>query len=114
MDGSFSKMLRFKIFCFVLFLFVVYVQSKSLEHPKVAELKTNSNEMMEAAESQNPFLPRFAMKALRERNERAKAQRRNYITQRRTHQPKRIPCHQYYVSSIPIGNKSKNIICKVI
>ncbi|CAH2269285.1 jg15061 [Pararge aegeria aegeria] len=56
----------------------------------------SDGEMMETAESQNPFLPRFAMKKLKERREKAQAQRRNYQAQRR-YQPTRsqVRCSHY-------------------
>lgn len=75
-----------KIFCLViLFLCIVQYEAKPTEVNILAE---SSEEMMETAEAQNPFLPRFAMKALRDRRERARAQRRNFAAQRR-YQPYR-------------------------
>lgn len=85
----------------LLFVIVVFVQAKPLEEHKT-ELQSDDAEIMEVAEGQNPFLPRFAMKKLKERRDKAKAQRRNNQNQRRINQPK-MPCPQnynrrYYVS----------------
>lgn len=87
----------------MLFVFFIFVDSKPVEESKSLTFQGkgvgNEGEMMEAAESQNPFLPRFAMKRLRERSEKINAQRRNYLAQRRTNAPQRIPCPiRYYVS----------------
>ena len=72
------------------------VNSKPLKESKSVASKVDDGEMMEGAESQNPFLPRFAMKKLRERSEKANAQRRNYQG-RRMNPPSRVPCpHRYY------------------
>lgn len=81
----------------LLVCFVYMIQGKPLEESKsVANI--GNDEMMDTAESQNPFLPRFAMKKLKERREKAKAQRRN--NQRRvSHQKPPCPIYgHYYVS----------------
>lgn len=88
----------FSIFALVFIIFAVQNQSQPLEGNSVANV-SDGEEMMEAAESQNPFLPRFAMLKLRERSEKARAQRRNYQAQRRSyqHQPARsqVWCSHY-------------------
>lgn len=71
------------------------VNSKPIEESKSIASKADDGEMMEGAESQNPFLPRFAMRKLRERSQKANAQRRNYQG-RRMDPPQRPPCHHRY------------------
>lgn len=90
----------------MLFICIVYVESKALtavdETEPLKEMKQlapkiDDGEMMEGAESQNPFLPRFAMKKLRERSEKANAQRRMYQdSRRRWNAPQRVPCPDRY------------------
>lgn len=86
-------------FLAVLLVFVALaVQGKPLEDDK--QVATGDEEMMEVAEAQNPFLPRFAMKKLKERREKARAERRNQGQRRfdqRPPRPYRPPC-PYYVS----------------
>lgn len=98
-------MFAFKLLCLVLFVSFVYVESKPLttleETEPLAEIKQiapiDDGEMMEGAESQNPFLPRFAMKKLRERSDKANAQRRMYQdSRRRWNAPQRVPCPDRY------------------
>ncbi|KAH9644795.1 hypothetical protein HF086_007883 [Spodoptera exigua] len=95
-------MFTYKLLCVVLFIAFVYVESKPLEDTKPLEEtkqmapQIDDGEMMEGAESQNPFLPRFAMKKLRERSEKANAQRRNYQGWRRWNAPQRVPCPDRY------------------
>lgn len=88
-------MFSFKLLCLTLFVLLVFVASKPLEESKSVASKVDDGEMMEGAESQNPFLPRFAMRKLRERSEKANAQRRNYQG-RRMNPPKRYPCPDRY------------------
>ncbi|CAG9561912.1 unnamed protein product [Danaus chrysippus] len=59
--------------------------------------------MMETAESQNPFLPRFAMRKLRERNERFRAQRRGNQAQRR-YQTKEMKNHIILLLALGLGS----------
>lgn len=89
--------LSLRLLAVLLFFLVLVVQGKPLEDGK--EVSSGGDEMMEVAESQNPFLPRFAMRKLKERREKARAQRRNQ-GQRRFDQrarPFQPPC-PYYVS----------------
>lgn len=95
-----------KIIAAVLLIFLITIvttYSKPVEEPngEVKELNAQ-DEMMETAESQNPFLPRFAMKKLKERREQARAQRRSGQGYRRLNPPNHVKCPQlyrrYYVS----------------
>lgn len=99
-----------KLFGVLLFVLVLgMAQTKPLEEPDVNSdsALTSGDEMMETAESQNPFLPRFAMKRLKERRQQAHAQRRVYQAQRRTYPEYRPKCttrepiykRYYYVST---------------
>ncbi|KOB72934.1 Sugar transport protein [Operophtera brumata] len=90
----------------LLLVFIVMIQAKPLEESK-AVAESGDDEMMETAESQNPFLPRFAMRKLKEKREQARAQRRNQGVQgeRRNQnnggyqgswrQPYGVPCPHY-------------------
>lgn len=95
---SIPKMALNKVIAIVLlFLFMVQIQTSPVAN-NPSELEVNDvDEMMETAESQNPFLPRFAMKRLKERREKAQAQRRSNIAQRRSNQqpPNPVKCPQY-------------------
>lgn len=77
-----TRMLGLKLLC-LSFVFFILVDSKALEESKSIISMESDDEIMEGAESQNPFLPRFAMRKLRERSEKANAQRRYYLGRRR-------------------------------
>ncbi|CAH2048556.1 unnamed protein product, partial [Iphiclides podalirius] len=85
-----------------LFIFIAQIQSKPLDETNESALQNSraqDEEMMDTAESQNPFLPRFAMKKLKERREKARAQRRQNQAARRTQpSPSQSNCPQrrYY------------------
>lgn len=72
-----------KVFVIILltFLITVLVSAKPVE-----ETNDVQGEMMETAEGQHPFPPRFAMKRFKERRERHRAERRN-MGQRRVNPP---------------------------
>lgn len=96
------KMFSCRIFLILLFTvtLIIVTDSKSLEGPKdirneITAAAAGADEMMETAEAQNPFLPRFAMKALRKRNE-LRAQRRKNPEETRVHRPLWKPCRQRY------------------
>ncbi|KPJ15222.1 hypothetical protein RR48_09249 [Papilio machaon] len=94
------------LFALILFIFVIKSQSAPLIESKkevqVAPVR-DSNEMMETAESQNPFLPRFAMRRLKERRERIRAQRRQNQGVRRSQTARPLCTHwRTYVSIIDI------------
>ncbi|RVE43370.1 hypothetical protein evm_011955 [Chilo suppressalis] len=58
--------------------FLVLVMQIEAIPVDTSEIVSNKGEeTMDTAESQNPFLPRFAMRILKERRLRAQAQRRN-------------------------------------
>lgn len=84
----------FKFLCLsILLLLSIIVNLQAIPVENVSSLSTTENdEMMDTAESQNPFLPRFAMKKLKERRQQARAQRRNFQGQRRH------DVHQYHVN----------------
>lgn len=63
----------------LLLVFIAIIQAKPLEESK--DVVESNDEMMETVESQNPFLPRFAMRKLKEKREHARAQRRNQEVQ---------------------------------
>lgn len=65
--------LNFLMLVFAL-IFTTLVMSKPLEEPRT-EVKEEEFEVLETAEAQHPFMPRFAMKRFKERRE--EAARRN-------------------------------------
>lgn len=77
MDISFKL---FSLLILAILLIAVQSQAKPLEDSALSS--TNDDEIMETAEGQNPFLPRFAMRKLKERRLKAQAQRRNNPVQR--------------------------------
>lgn len=80
---------------FLLAVFII-VHGKPLEE-STDVAKTKSSELLEVAESQNPFLPRFAMRKLKEKREKARAQRRNGQVQSRTqHHTPNCPHYRYW------------------
>lgn len=104
--GKSTMAISLKFISAVLILvFLAIIQAKPLEESKA--LAESSDEVMDTAESQNPFLPRFAMRKLKERREQARAQRRNQGGQgpRRNQyhggyqggwrQPYGVPCPHY-------------------
>lgn len=74
-----------KVFAIMLLIFIiiVHVSAKPVEDTKDVQ-----DEIMETAEGQHPFLPRFAMKRIKERRERVRAERRN-MGQRMVNSPRR-------------------------
>ncbi|VVC92186.1 unnamed protein product [Leptidea sinapis] len=68
MDSSF----KFRWLLALLLVVITHAFCKPLEDNTGVDAQ---EEMMDMAESQNPFLPRFAMKILKERREKARAQR---------------------------------------
>lgn len=74
-----------KVFAIVFLLFIItaHILAKPVE-----ETNDVQGEIMETAEGQHPFLPRFAMKRIKERREKARAERRN-MGQRRVNPPNR-------------------------
>lgn len=87
-----------------LLVLVIGIQSKPFDESNGSALQNSpdqEDEMMETAEAQNPFLPRFAMKRLKERREQRRAQRRQNQAARRTRpSPSGTNCspRPYYVS----------------
>ncbi|KAJ2949099.1 hypothetical protein O0L34_g6039 [Tuta absoluta] len=65
----------FAIFALVFFVCVVQTLSKPVEESGGSQ---EGYEMMEGAESQNPHMPRFAMRRFKERRQQAQAERRSY------------------------------------
>ncbi|CAG4965165.1 unnamed protein product [Parnassius apollo] len=95
---AFPKIIFYSIA--LVFIFIIQIESKPLEgNSNVALHNTESQidgEIMDTAESQNPFLPRFAMRILKERREQARAQRRQNQAPRRSNVSSRVgrPCPQ--------------------
>ncbi|XP_047991608.1 uncharacterized protein LOC125230489 isoform X2 [Leguminivora glycinivorella] len=97
--------MTFKIFALLIIAVVfVLVQSKSLESTAVEP----AGEMMETAET-NPFMPKFAMKRLRELREQAKAQRRSNqnTLARGDSNRRRAPCPQNGYGYVGYGHGKK-------
>jgi hypothetical protein len=97
MSGKFLRLL-------LLLVFVAIVQTQSMPMEDTALTRNSGEEMMETAEAQNPFLPRFAMKKLKERRQQAQARRRHHSAHSRT-QPQYEDSNHYgywgfYVSII--------------
>lgn len=93
--------MNFKLFLAILMaLNVVLVLANPVEETAGDLKKAEKEESMEAAESQNPFMPRFAMRRFKERREQAHAQRRNNPQRRQDHQITTAKCPQnhYQVS----------------
>lgn len=93
----------FKIISVLLLVaFLSMVQGKPVDE---TALSPEQDEMMETAESQNPFLPRFAMKRLKERREQARAERRNGGARMQPQQRVKCPQNPYrrYYVSIPLA-----------
>ncbi|KAI8436693.1 hypothetical protein MSG28_010181 [Choristoneura fumiferana] len=86
--------MAYKVFLFILIaVFIAFAQAKPTDESKGVQVKPEE-EMMETAAAQNPFLPRFTMKLLKERRQQARAQRRN--AQARELQRRPCPQYRYY------------------
>lgn len=84
--------MAYKLFLFILIAVCIAIgQSKPVEESKGVQVEPEE-EMMETAAAQNPFLPRFTMKLLKERRQQAQAQRRDNAQARGL---QRRPCPQY-------------------
>lgn len=77
-------------------MLLIFIITANVSAKPVEETKDVQGEMMETAEGHHPFPPRFAMKRIKERREKHRAERRN-MGQHRVNTPKRPqPCPQGY------------------